>query len=78
MADMDEYGHENDYDEEDQPVEGEMDNDEEEEDILDMEDEVPQQSDALLMKFCPQDSSMLYPQVGFDTVCMAIYGRVDL
>lgn len=36
---------------------------EEEEDILDMEDEAPQQSDVLLMRFCPNDSSMLYPRV---------------
>jgi len=36
---------------------------EEEEDILDMGDDAqaPQQ-DALLMRFCPHDSSMLYPQ----------------
>jgi len=37
---------------------------EEEEDILDMgeDDDTPQQ-DALLMRFCPHDASMLYPQV---------------
>ena len=38
--------------------------DEEEEDILDMgEDTAVQQENALLMRFCPHDSSMLYPQV---------------
>jgi hypothetical protein len=38
--------------------------DEEEEDILDMEgDTGNNQKDALLMRFCPHDSSMLYPQV---------------
>jgi hypothetical protein len=37
---------------------------EEEEDILDMEgDVVVYQEGALLMRFCPHDSSMLYPQV---------------
>lgn len=37
---------------------------EEQEDILDMEGEtVVQPEDALLMRFCPHDSSMLYPQV---------------
>mmetsp|Transcript_16885 Transcript_16885/g.25540 ORF Transcript_16885/g.25540 Transcript_16885/m.25540 type:complete len:157 (-) Transcript_16885:259-729(-) len=37
---------------------------EEEEDILDMGDEDNKSSDvkALLMKFCPHDASMLYPQ----------------
>jgi hypothetical protein len=36
----------------------------EEEDILDMEgDAGGQPEDALLMRFCPHDSSMLYPQV---------------
>jgi hypothetical protein len=38
--------------------------DEEEEDILDMEgDTGKHQKDSLLMRFCPHDSSMLYPQV---------------
>ena len=42
------------------PEEGEG----EEEDILDMgEENNNQQEDALLMRFCPHDSSMLYPQV---------------
>jgi hypothetical protein len=37
---------------------------EEEEDILDMEgDTGNHDKDALLMRFCPHDSSMLYPQV---------------
>jgi len=37
---------------------------EEEEDILDMGDDIGQkQQDALLMRFCPNDASMLYPQV---------------
>ena len=67
MADM--------WDENDnqQEVAGEDDEDEEEEeeeeeDILDMEDAPAAQQDALLMRFCPHDSSMLYPQV-----CLALY-----
>ena len=49
--------------EEDMLPEGD-DEDEEEEDLLDMGDETAvQQEDALLMRFCPHDSSMLYPQV---------------
>jgi hypothetical protein len=37
---------------------------EEEEDILDMDgDAANRQEDALLMRFCPHDSSILYPQV---------------
>jgi len=37
---------------------------EEEEDILDMDaGTTVQQEDSLLMRFCPHDSSMLYPQV---------------
>ena len=37
---------------------------EEEEDILDMgDDAVEQEQDTLLMRFCPNDASMLYPQV---------------
>jgi hypothetical protein len=37
---------------------------EEEEDILDVGDEVETDDrGALLMRFCPHDSSMLYPQV---------------
>lgn len=35
-------------------------------DILDMgeEDQETNEKEALLMRFCPHDSSMLYPQVG--------------
>ena len=43
-----------------------MDDDDSEEDILDMgEDEDQQTNDkqSLLMRFCPNDSSMLYPEV---------------
>ena len=37
---------------------------EEEEDMLDMGDDVETDNrDALLMRFCPHDFSMLYPQV---------------
>ena len=58
MADL--WGEE---DEEQQDMEGEEE-EEEEEDILDMgDDDQVQPSDALLMRFCPHDSSMLYPQV---------------
>jgi hypothetical protein len=40
------------------------DGEEEEDDILDMgEDVATNDKDALLMRFCPHDSSMLYPQV---------------
>ena len=40
------------------------DNEEEEEDVLDMEGTTMNtQVGALLMRFCPHDSSMLYPQV---------------
>lgn len=40
------------------------DEDEEEEDFLEMGgDDFVVQEDALLMRFCPHDSSMLYPQV---------------
>jgi RNA polymerases M/15 Kd subunit len=50
--------------EEEQEEEDDEDGEEEgeEEDILDMEQEAPVQHDALLMRFCPHDSSMLYPQ----------------
>lgn len=43
----------------------EQEEEEEEEDILDMEgqDTGNQKQDTLLMRFCPHDSSMLYPQV---------------
>lgn len=37
---------------------------EEEDDILDMgEDDLANEKEGLLMRFCPHDSSMLYPQV---------------
>ena len=43
--------------------------DEEEEDMLDMGDDVETDNkDALLMRFCPHDSSMLYPQVSKSVV----------
>ena len=52
--------------------EGEGDQDEEE-DILDMGgDSGVQQEDALLMRFCPHDSSMLYPQVS-SIYCLFVY-----
>lgn len=35
---------------------------EEEEDILDMEEAAAPQQQVLLMRFCPNDSSMLYPR----------------
>jgi hypothetical protein len=57
MADI--WG-ENDEDAEDMLPDGEDD----EEDILDMEgDTTDQQARSLLMRFCPHDSSMLYPHV---------------
>jgi hypothetical protein len=46
--------------------EGDDSGDEEEEDILDMDDadaDPTNPREALLMRFCPHDSSMLYPQV---------------
>jgi DNA-directed RNA polymerase II subunit RPB9 len=60
MAEFDEEMAENEqfnaYDEEDE--------DSEEDDILDMggDDVAANDKDALLMRFCPHDSSMLYPQ----------------
>lgn len=42
------------------------DDDDEEEDILDMgedEDQGTNDKQSLLMRFCPNDSSMLYPEV---------------
>jgi len=62
MADLfGDEGLENEEEQQDMlPEEGEGD----EEDILDMgEENNNQQHDALLMRFCPHDSSMLYPQV---------------
>ena len=44
--------------------EGEDDEEEEEDDILDMgEADEAKDKEGLLMRFCPHDSSMLYPQV---------------
>lgn len=43
-----------------------VDDDEDEEDILDMGSDDGQKTndkESLLMRFCPHDSSMLYPQV---------------
>ncbi len=45
-----------------------LDDDDEEEDILDMgedEEQVTNDKESLLMRFCPNDSSMLYPEVSF-------------
>ena len=44
-----------------------LDDDEEDEDILDMGDDDRDTNDkeSLLMRFCPHDSSMLYPQVSY-------------
>lgn len=36
---------------------------EEEEDLLDMGDDTGAQENVLLMRFCPHDSSLLYPKV---------------
>lgn len=59
--------------EEEQQEEGDVlpeEEEEEEEDILDMgEDDGGPQHDALLMRFCPHDSSMLYPQVCLNEAC---------
>jgi len=68
MADFEEeqndnnIGEEEDEEEEDAEEE-EEDDDDAEEDILDMEDNDGNHiQDVLLMRFCPHDSSMLYPQ----------------
>ena len=68
MADFEEeqndnnIGEEEDEDDEDEEEE-EEDDDDAEEDILDMEDNDGNHiQDVLLMRFCPHDSSMLYPQ----------------
>ena len=59
MADL--FGEEEDQQE---MEEDEEEVEEEEEDILDMgDDDGVQQQDVLLMRFCPHDSSMLYPKV---------------
>jgi hypothetical protein len=59
MADLDDYAAGNNDDDMLGGGEPEVDDDE---DILDMENEAPPASDVLLMRFCPQDSSILYPQ----------------
>lgn len=44
--------------------EDEAEEEEDEDDILDMgEDDEANEKEGLLMRFCPHDSSMLYPQV---------------
>jgi hypothetical protein len=50
---------------EDEDAEGVVEQQEEQvQDVLDTEGNLgQQQEDALLMRFCPHDSSMLYPQV---------------
>lgn len=54
------------------PNEDDIDDDDEEDDVLDMEGTtINTQVGALLMRFCPHDSSMLYPQVR--TVYIYIY-----
>jgi hypothetical protein len=62
----DNWNDDDDDDEEQQQEDAAMydDGEEDEDDILDMgEDDQPQSEDAaLLMRFCPHDSSMLYPQ----------------
>ena len=70
MADL--WGEEEDDDQQDQDME------EEEEDILDTgEDTAQQQDDALLMRFCPHDSSMLYPQVCSKRECFILRSVID-
>ena len=73
MADL--WG-ENDEDEaEDMLPDGE----EDEEDILDMEGDTNiQQAHTLLMRFCPHDSSMLYPQVSSCFQLFFFWGRRSL
>lgn len=63
MADL--WGEEDEEDENGLPdAAGEEEDEDEEDDILDMEgDGAVLQEGALLMRFCPHDSSMLYPQV---------------
>jgi hypothetical protein len=63
MADL--WGEDDNEEQQDMlPEEGDEEQEGEEEDILDMGgDSGIQQEDALLMRFCPHDSSMLYPQV---------------
>lgn len=68
MADL--FGEEEDQ----QEMEEEDDDEEEEEDILDMgDDDGVQQQDVLLMRFCPHDSSMLYPKVRSQSVRKSVF-----
>ena len=63
ILDEDEQAQEENHQQQQQQDEEEEEEDEEE-DILDMgEDAVMDDREALLMRFCPHDSSMLYPQV---------------
>jgi hypothetical protein len=57
----------------------EDDDEEEEEDVLDMggEDTARSDREALLMRFCPHDSSMLYPQVRFYLIEVQKANRVE-
>ena len=53
--------------EEQQQDDFEQEEEEEDDDILDMgEDDEANEKEGLLMRFCPHDSSMLYPQVRLD------------
>ena len=70
---------EEDWDEEQQVDGDEQQNDEvddeveedDDDDILDMgEDDEANEKEGLLMRFCPHDSSMLYPQVGVETIML--------
>jgi hypothetical protein len=57
----------------------EEEDEDEEEDILDMdggETQLPE--DVLLMRFCPHDSSMLYPQVGQKLYLFVVVNSVVL
>ncbi len=60
---IDEQQAEGDEDQQQEEMEEEIDDDDED-DILDMgEDDEANERVGLLMRFCPHDSSMLYPQV---------------
>jgi hypothetical protein len=60
--------HENDPEEQQQDMED--DEEDEEEDILGGNDEIEtNDKESLLMRFCPHDSSMLYPQVSSVNTC---------
>ena len=72
---------EEDWDEEQQVDGDEQQNDEvddeveedEDDDILDMgEDDEANEKEGLLMRFCPHDSSMLYPQVRVETIMLFV------